>query len=88
MTSKRTPGDWLYDVAYGEIKSQSGKIIAILVECDEEGPNARLIAAAPDLLDALEECRDVLVCDCSDMREVSAVRLANAAIAKARERAK
>jgi hypothetical protein len=60
-----TPGPWIF-TDLGQITDQSGRIIVVtvsahnipnpayLVEDDGGEANGRLIAAAPDLLDALE----------------------------------
>ena len=37
---------------------------------DEQEANARLIAAAPELLEALEESRDFIVDHCEDMSRI------------------
>ncbi len=57
MTAKHTPGPWEvdHDAIYC---AESGDIIAeIDFARDEYSANARLIAASPDLLEALEEAR-------------------------------
>lgn len=73
--SEFTPGPW--DVIYGDIYDSQGVLLKITTE------NARLIAAAPELLHALEL---ILGADCygygPDMQ--AAVVAAQAAIAKAR----
>lgn len=62
-----TPGPWLYDINHartmGLIVEKDGSTIVELsapenstAQGDLES-NARLIAAAPDMLDALEKCR-------------------------------
>jgi transcription initiation factor IIE alpha subunit len=50
---------------------------------DQERANARLIAAAPDLLEALELCEDVLARLDDGTPSISALHAARAAIAKA-----
>jgi hypothetical protein len=52
---KHTPGPWRVDYAQG-IMTQDGDAIAYCCEdCSSTpSPNARLIAAAPDLLEALK----------------------------------
>jgi hypothetical protein len=61
--SKHTPGPWTIDVAYGgwSIRSKGimlalsgGSISTWITPEDEDAANARLIAAAPDLLEALK----------------------------------
>jgi hypothetical protein len=66
MNAKHTPGPWVVRNAIGHnpllICNQSGDQIAEL--CYMNGPemdDARLIAAAPDLLAALEESIDPLI---------------------------
>ena len=55
--SKHTPGPW--HIANGvQIRSNRDQIAKIWMMRDGEGrENARLIAAAPDLLDALKRCK-------------------------------
>lgn len=65
-TQKHTPGPWAYDDAWGLIKADDGSEIAAVHAArafraprgqdafkDEPKANARLIAAAPELLDCL-----------------------------------
>jgi hypothetical protein len=83
--SKHTPGPWVEDCA---IISSDGYIIAETVHASavEEAANLRLIAAAPDLLAALEllakstSMAGTPMADV-DMFEVAAI--VNAALAKA-----
>jgi len=84
--SKHTPGPWAWDVDYdvvlGSNKSTVCKI-ATGEDREEEDANARLIAAAPDLLVA---CRGLV--EAADLRLgagaiKSALDLARAAISKA-----
>ena len=58
MTTKHTPGPW--HIANGvQIRSNRDQIAKIWMMRDGEGrENARLIAAAPDLLEALIELAD------------------------------
>lgn len=51
---KGTPGEWNYSHARGEIVSKSEGLIAELVVNGHEDNNGSLIAAAPDLLEALQ----------------------------------
>jgi len=57
MTAKPTPGPWIHEDNYA-VLSVDGDYIASVVGLDyndpERGANARLIAAAPELLKALE----------------------------------
>ena len=81
---------------YRAINSEGGVLIARALgypnsgyfpSDDEAAANARLIAAAPELLEALEALRDnVGTCICYDesAREFNAWEMAKAAIAKAK----
>jgi len=55
-----TPGPWRSHGAGGEIHGNS-RVVATMTWCsgmgDEDDANARLVAAAPDMLDALEGLR-------------------------------
>jgi hypothetical protein len=53
---KHTPGPWAVDYAMG-IRGPNGERIAYVIadSSADPTPDARLIAAAPDLLDALKE---------------------------------
>lgn len=86
MNTKHTPGEWI--AKDGQIYPiETGKTLAIIpyyITDDEQQANARLIAAAPDLLEALRqfihstEHEGVI-----HGRIVDAVRNAEAAILKA-----
>lgn len=59
MSAKHTPGPWhrfaVYD--HTEILNQAGHLVAVVGSTAtkaDRSPNARLIAAAPDLLEALQ----------------------------------
>lgn len=52
---KGTPGEWNYSHARGEVVSKSEGLIAELVVNGHEDNNGSLIAAAPDLLEALQK---------------------------------
>lgn len=62
MSAKHTPGPWFVDRlsehGYLLVKPVGGQVVAQIDPVEEEEANARLIAAAPDLLDALKaaEC--------------------------------
>ena len=57
--SKHTPGPWVYDGCWQDIVSCDGRIIAFAsLDGEQSEYDARLIAAAPDLLEALEEALD------------------------------
>ena len=54
MSTQHTPGPWRYDYEpgyCGEIIASNGKEVATFTD-EPNAPDARLIAAAPDLLDA------------------------------------
>ncbi len=77
-----TPGPWKVDNKdfdrYGPtvwVEAEKGPFICELVRNGQfnEGDNARLIAAAPDLLQALEQVRDLL--DTANERHDRHVRL-------------
>lgn len=51
---KGTPGEWNYSHARGEVVSKPEGLIAELVVNGREDNNGSLIAAAPDLLAALQ----------------------------------
>lgn len=66
--AKHTPGPWETYSAMSYIGVRSAdahkKIAGIQLGANDDS-NARLIAAAPDLLDALEDCRLLLInCRC------------------------
>lgn len=79
--SKHTPGPWFYaesEVGTPFVDSESvGDLSAVALPLDEQKANAHLIAAAPDLLEALEDLLPWL----EDARMADGAR---AAIAKAR----
>lgn len=55
--SKHTPGPWHYDARHALIMSNRAPIAKVFgtpTDTDEEVSNGRLLAAAPDLLEALE----------------------------------
>lgn len=80
---KGTPGPWDYDTALDAIFNKSCLFI-----CDvSDKENARLIAAAPELLEALQKLRDYAedvagACP-DDCHEEHPLMLASSAIAKA-----
>lgn len=98
MTTAYTPGPWHWDCdpvkndPTGRVRYQVtalGKTIAKTYYSSFEGgltnaeADTKLIAAAPDLLAALEGCRDMILCECADGGYTPQVAAANAAIAKA-----
>ena len=82
--SKHTPGPWIVTGFDKEFKDQiniqddeRGYYVAAAISCQAQEANARLIAAAPELLEALKNFVD----GCSV--SVDAFAVARAAIAKA-----
>lgn len=65
MTTKHTPGPWgFYNLTPGNlvVETREGRRIADVAGIDfEADANARLIATAPDLLEAASWARDILV---------------------------
>lgn len=60
-TAQHTPGPWVYHAKTASIQPYPGSgTICTLSQRDELEANARLIAAAPDLLAALIEAKDRL----------------------------
>jgi len=82
MSAQHTPGPWIVDAAaevvYGT--SDEGEHIVVVYELNTNEADARLIAAAPDLLEALIALHAVAVV--SD-EQYSAVTNAAAAIHRA-----
>lgn len=78
---KFTAGEWNYSrKGPGVFAVKTGKAIAVVkASCDH---NAALIAAAPDLYSALEECRAALLDPTQD--PAAAAQVARLALAKAR----
>lgn len=92
MTERKwTPGDWYIDGyretrdgGYVEVKSEKFHWVCSVTDYSDgtAKPNAHLIAAAPDLYEALEALvRDYDIGEMTDTPELDA---ANAALAKAR----
>lgn len=86
--SKYTPGPWeempVHGESYGRRIFAGSQYIASVGDSDQKTPdksNARLIASAPDLLEALEALADYF--DAGD-NECRPIENARAAIAKAR----
>lgn len=97
MTARHTPGPWdgtksgRDDGEWSIVKHTWGggswgndryQIIATVRACDEVRPNAYLMAAAPELLDALE--RLVHLAECNTAPGPNTLAQARAAIAKAK----
>ena len=95
MTTQHTPGPWTTDGKAEtdtlDIVSPLGRITLIDCEFSDESEdvltaNARLISAAPDLLDVVKELYDLLSHYCDDdpsSEEWETLKAARAAIAKA-----
>ena len=87
-----TPGPWDVDTSYLSIVAREMNICEIYDDCGPQQyiANARLIAAAPDLLEALEACLAFI--PCSTIRswppgfalKDKALALTRAALAKAK----
>ena len=69
INAQHTPGPWYVVgedcegrqiIASGNPEDNRATVIAQTFICDEEQANARLIAAAPDLLEALEQALTML----------------------------
>ncbi len=94
MNTKHTPRPWIRDSGciYAEIQLDNGltreRPIAAILDSRSEHycANARLIAAAPDLLESLINCRSLMVAlgSASDPIIAAADIEARAAIAKAK----
>jgi hypothetical protein len=92
MSATHTPGPWrvntddLSSSVYGYVFSETGAICRVFLDGNECEANIRLIAATPDLIDALEA---LLSLDDDHQRGkgdedvCQEVRMARAAIAKA-----
>lgn len=85
MSSKHTPGPWSYSKGerhnFFYIDSPSGDVVYVTesLQPDHVEANARLIAAAPELLENLIGCMEALASHVPDCIEVQCAR---AAIAK------
>lgn len=86
MTGKHTPGPWLYQAGVEENEGEHyvchpQTVCDVTTVCNPRTAfDARLIAAAPDLLDALEEASDPI----NGYLHGPVLARARAAIAKAR----
>jgi len=87
--TQHTPGPWEVS-PYGNITSKSGKIASVEQMPSnyesEKQANARIIAAAPDLLVALEQCVPIIVrhANATFGDGVLTLQVARSAIAKAK----
>ncbi len=84
--SKHTPGPWIND-GDGIVWSESDPIYGWIADCRNgaQDANARLIAAAPDLLEALRSMLSEfsVMASPATAGEIAACEAARAAIAKA-----
>ncbi|GAB7454695.1 hypothetical protein OUHCRE13_43210 [Enterobacter roggenkampii] len=67
---------------YGLIDAEGGEIMLLKAECEQDDRNATLIAAAPDLLEALQELVFLYEHD-EGCRELTEYKRAKEAISKA-----
>ena len=92
MESNHTPGPWGIDInSVGEYLISAGPIgtpvdyLAVITNRKRSKANARLIAAAPELLEAVEAASDYFHDFTeSDQEETDLAKLMRAAIAKAK----
>ena len=89
--SKHTPGPWHISDDEQNVLAKDGTGNRLIAQCHaghlpERSANARLIAAAPDLLATLRRLVEVLECDqCTEVRGWEEYDDARTAIAKASE---
>ena len=83
---KHTPGPWKTVSVYAdtEVRTDSEALVAVVtpVRC-ESAENARLIAAAPDLLEALRGAVVLFACHAKDCTAMNWLDRAEAALTKA-----
>ena len=82
--SKHTPGPWIFDNEIGLIRTDTPPygewdVAKVNIVRAEAKANARLIAAAPDLLETVKRLREM----CADFGAKTACDIAEAAIFKA-----
>jgi hypothetical protein len=87
MNAQHTPGPWNFSPGsdshqQAQVWREDGKTIAITYD-DEGSANARLIAAAPELLAALHQACNLTLDEESDTAHAAFLRVARAAIRKA-----
>ncbi len=98
MSAQHTPGPWCVNDLYADTEirgpENSGAMICVMspwgIAADDPSPqraNARLIAAAPDLLAATEALLDAIT-GANGSKELTAIHAAVCAIHKARGAAK
>lgn len=80
-----TPGPWVVD-NYGDVQANGEDVARIASDFDHAAADAALIAAAPDLLDALQEFAVQHQCGCGHPHCNDCARdaMADAALTKAR----
>lgn len=83
MTQKHTQGPWITDKATIRTQAAPGWLIATIENAIARDANARLIAAAPEILGALEQLVSLFPCFPASSDERKALELAQEAIAKA-----
>jgi hypothetical protein len=86
QSSLHTPGPWMSHGAGGEIHGNS-RVVATMCWCsgmhDEDEANARLVAAAPEMLAALQEV--YAICEDGSPPGLGTILVIRAAIALATE---
>ena len=84
-----TPGPWKASEFIGDAGIEivaDGQCIARAYPLLQRDANARLIAAAPELLAALKEARTMLDCDCEEGKECAEHQRFESVIAHAERR--
>jgi hypothetical protein len=81
--NKHTPGPWRRNMQANTLRGAGDHFVCDMN--DVASANARLIEAAPDLLEALREALPALEASASYAGAINRVRKARAAIAKAEE---
>lgn len=81
--SKHTPGPWVVSSYRNSINGATGSSVAFLPIGGEMNANARLIASAPELAEALEIVLGYLIDDGPVRTEDGAIAVARAALKKA-----
>lgn len=87
METQHSPGPWLTKEGQVYAENGDGRTITLCITYnDEDAANARLIAAAPTMYEALLFAHDQLSCTCDGAICDCAVAQVGAAIAKAEGR--
>lgn len=90
MSTRHSPGPWhivdraVEDCAWNEIRDVNDEFVCALGEYSYDKGNARLIAAAPEMLEALKHAEALIMAKCDPEHPTLAV--VRAAIAKAEEK--